>query len=391
VPSGVVTVLVELCRGWPTGDGITILLNPEHWAEQYLHCELKERSDIDVLKMPATLSGLWLIHHLAPLPRILRLLLRVLCLPLTVIQMLLMMLWMVVWLRRNGVDGILSHAGGWPGGMLNCWMIYAGFLAAVPHRVLVIHNTPFIPRSALERFLFRWKNWLMGKAASRIVTVSDACRDSLEQDVNFGKALDVIYNGIPIGVNVTNCDSCELTTAWEKQYPTIAFVGELHPRKGVHVLLDAFLHVKSPAELVLIGNGDDEYTAELKTVASASEWPVHFLGFRSDVLDMYPQMDILVLPSLNFESFGMVIVEAMRASVPVICSDFGGMKEVVADGVTGLVVPAGNVNALSVAIERLLSDDGLRRKLGQNGQTRLNTHFSSQGMVKNYVNLFHIS
>ncbi len=389
LPSGVVTVLAELCRGWPATDRVTILMNPEHWAGHYLRHELKEKSNIDMLRMPVVLSGLWLIQHVSSFPRMLRLLLRFVCLPLTAIQSLAMLLWMMIWLRRKRISGILSHAGGWPGGMLNCWIIYAGFFIAVPHRILVIHNTPAIPYSLPERFLFRCRNWLMGKMATRIVTVSRACRKSLELEASFGRELDVIHNGLPAGRDDLASANNETSTTWNKQHPSIAFVGELHPRKGVHVLMEAFLRVSLPAELVLIGNGDADYTDELKSAAEQSKWPVHFLGFRDDVLSIYPQIDMLVLPSLNFESFGMVIVEAMRAGIPVICSDFGGMKEVVADGETGLVVAAGDVDALIAAVERLLYDSSLRARMGEKGRMRLKEKFSAGVMVKNYVDLFH--
>jgi len=94
------------------------------------------------------------------------------------------------------------------------------------------------------------------------------------------------------------------------------------------------------------------------------------------------------MPSVRYESFGMVILEAMRAGKPVVCSDFSGMKEIVADGETGTVVPTGHVEMLAMAIERLLRDTSLRCCMGAAGRRRLAKKFSSCNMVRNYDCLF---
>ena len=99
------------------------------------------------------------------------------------------------------------------------------------------------------------------------------------------------------------------------------------------------------------------------------------------------KIDVLVVPSIAFESFGMVILEAMKCKTPVICSDFGGMKEVVEDGVSGLVVTAGDDLSLANAITRMLSDAELRLKMGEAGYRRLNEFFTSEKMAAQYDDL----
>ncbi|MDA8094300.1 MAG: glycosyltransferase family 4 protein [Betaproteobacteria bacterium] len=385
IPSGVVTVLAQLCQRWPGGDRITVLMNPSHWAGEYLHHEFADRADLTLRRVPALLMNDGLNTALMGLPRRSRLALRIMLIPFTALQSVVLLLWLAAWMKANNIRGILSHNGGWPGGMLNRWTLYAGALANVPNRVLVIHNTPLVPGSRLRKLMNTMSSCLVGRAATRIVTVSNACRESLETQNPFGKPLDVVYNGIasaaPVGV--------VRSSPWEKEYPTIGFVGELHPRKGVHVLMEAFRRVDMPCELVLIGNGDEAYTDELRESAAGSRHPVHFLGFRDDVPTLYRWIDVLVLPSLNFESFGMVIVEAMRAGIPVICSDFGGMKEVVADGETGLIVRAGDAQSLASALTGLLEDADLRVRMGQAGKARMETLFESSVMTGHYTRFFH--
>ena len=88
--------------------------------------------------------------------------------------------------------------------------------------------------------------------------------------------------------------------------------------------------------------------------------------------------------------FGMVIIEAMLNSNPVICSDFGGMKEVVVNNETGLVVKAGELEPLTAALNRLLNDDLLRIKMGQAGRLRMETMFNSQSMADKYLRLLYV-
>ena len=99
------------------------------------------------------------------------------------------------------------------------------------------------------------------------------------------------------------------------------------------------------------------------------------------------RIDILVVPAVAFESFGMVILEAMKHKKPVICTDYGGMKEVVEDGVSGVVVPAGDASALSNAMDTLLANADARRQMGEAGYRRLNTLFTSERMGEQYDSL----
>lgn len=380
IPSGVMTVVQELCRGWGRGDRITLLT-----SQGCRFGEMPDRgdADVDVARIPFPLPSDWGVRGLA-----LKLLLR----PLRWLQMGVVLCYLAVWLRRRRIEGVLSHNGGWPGGELNRLAIYAAWLTRIP-RFLVIHNTPWQAPSPLGS-LYRSYGRLVGRLATRVITVSNDCRHALKGVAGFGE-VDVIYNGISLDGKEENAghqpDGGEVRCPWQKRYPAIGFVGELHPRKGIHILIEALGKVDHLYELVLVGNGDEDYTGQVREMAAKLSCPVHFLGFREDVQELYPWMDIVVLPSIRYESFGMVIAEAMRAGIPVICSDFGGMKEVVVDGETGVVVPAGDVHALAVAIERLLCDEGLRRWMGKAGRERLMACFSSAVMIERYTRLFHVA
>ena len=174
---------------------------------------------------------------------------------------------------------------------------------------------------------------------------------------------------------------------WHPQSAALGFVGALYPLKGPHVLLDAFELVDIPCELALLGPAEVEYKKSLEQQAMRCGNKVTFLGFHQDVDSFMDRIELLVVPSIAYESFGMVILEAMKHRKPVICSDFGGMKEVVEHGVTGLVVPAGDKQALAKAIVALMSDAGVRRQMGEAGSRRLAEHFTSDKMAAQYEQL----
>ncbi len=97
---------------------------------------------------------------------------------------------------------------------------------------------------------------------------------------------------------------------------------------------------------------------------------VRFLGFSDDVPHELAQMHILVHASVDPEQFGLVVVEAMSAGVSVVAAAPGGPAEVIEDGVTGLLYPAGDVDALAQALRRFVADPALRSRLGGAAEIR---------------------
>ncbi|MBA3345708.1 MAG: glycosyltransferase family 4 protein, partial [Gemmatimonadales bacterium] len=149
---------------------------------------------------------------------------------------------------------------------------------------------------------------------------------------------------------------------------------QLFPRKGIRFLIEAFARLKPrfpDAKLVLAGDGFErpELVELAQNLGVAAD--VTFLGWvaNSALPPYYRAAAVSVIPSLE-EGFGIPAAEAMGCEVPVVASDAGGLPEVVEHGVTGLVVPRGDVTALANAIGTLLDDPALRRRMGQAGRQR---------------------
>ena len=155
----------------------------------------------------------------------------------------------------------------------------------------------------------------------------------------------------------------------------LLFVGRLTPIKGLETLLRALAALRSDGlaaarlTLLVVGgtkgdSGDGAHLRRLAQDLGVAPW-VDFRGPQpQDALpDYYAAADLCLMPS-RYESFGMVALEAMASGVPVIASRAGGLAVTVQDGVTGRLVPEGDVAALARAITGLLADDAGRRALG---------------------------
>jgi glycosyltransferase involved in cell wall biosynthesis len=158
-------------------------------------------------------------------------------------------------------------------------------------------------------------------------------------------------------------DRAELRKELDFDGDVLVFAGRLGPQKAVGTLLQALVHVPV-ATLVVAGDGPERAALERRAAELGLDGRVRFLGSvpREAVLRLFRAADASVLPSA-WENFPHTVVEALAVGCPVIATAVGGVPEVVVDGENGLLVPAGDVTALAAAIERLLSDDGLRARL----------------------------
>ena len=161
----------------------------------------------------------------------------------------------------------------------------------------------------------------------------------------------------------------------------ICFAGRLVAEKGAHILIRAWQQMHSPPraerQLTIIGTGPQE--AELRALARGDD-SIQFTGqlSRHEALNTLQQADLLVCPSLWLEPFGMSVIEAMAAGIAVISSDLGGPAEIIADGIDGHLIPAGDIAALSQILSACLNDrDGLKRK-GRAARLKYTQNYTAQ-------------
>jgi len=190
--------------------------------------------------------------------------------------------------------------------------------------------------------------------------VSEEAQRNIE--ATFGLPCDIVPNGVEI-------DMYAHAEPWPAPRPAIMFIGRHEPRKGLGVLLDAFAGVGEESVLWIAGHGPE--TAALHARAP-HDGRVEWLGVigEHEKAGRLRGATVACFPSIEGESFGVVLLEALAAGAAVVASDLTGYRDVARDGREVLLVPPGDAAALGVALGRALGDRSLRDALVEAGRAR---------------------
>jgi glycosyltransferase involved in cell wall biosynthesis len=199
----------------------------------------------------------------------------------------------------------------------------------------------------------------------------------------------VVHFGIDLARFARSAKTEARAAAWRARFghrPLVLFVGRLRHYKGVHVLLAALARLPAEVQALIAGSGPLEACLRAQAQAYGVADRAHFLGTLDDeeVAALYHAADVFVLPSTNrAETFGIVQLEAMACGKPVICTELGtGTSYVNQHGITGLVIPPNDPDALAAAVQHLLANPELRAAMGAAGQQRVVREFSSDAMCR---------
>jgi glycosyltransferase involved in cell wall biosynthesis len=252
-------------------------------------------------------------------------------------------------------------------------LILAGRLLRVPV-ALFRHRT--LPMKRLSAYL-------IPRLTQRFFAVSkDARQTYLERGIP-GDLVRVLYN--PVNMELCRYDPqqrseilCSL--GLDEEAIVLGYAGRIHYRKGVFPLFEAAtaaMAVEPRLHCVWVGDGPDAQTLRDRAAAHPTAARHHFLGWIHDVHPYYSAFSMLAFPSIATETFGRVSVEAQAAGVPVLGSDIGGIPETLEAGVSGLLLPPGDVTAWCEAILKLC-DPAMRKSMGAAAQDYIQQHFSTQ-------------
>jgi glycosyltransferase involved in cell wall biosynthesis len=220
---------------------------------------------------------------------------------------------------------------------------------------------------------------LAGGWCGRIINVSDANRNlALSKGIGKPAKHVTIHNGIedhPLRARVA-----------QRRVPRIMMLARFAPQKAQSLLVKAVAEIRQPFELVFVGDGPTK-PAVVQQVASAGLTErVIFLGQRLDVAELLSSADIFALFS-HWEGFPITILEAMRAGLPSVVSDVGGVREAVHES-CGRIVPVGDVLGFRRALETLLSDAELRVRMGAAARARYEDNYTVQSMLEKTVAVY---
>jgi glycosyltransferase involved in cell wall biosynthesis len=205
-----------------------------------------------------------------------------------------------------------------------------------------------------------------------VYAVSDEARDSLRDEYGIPGAMS-----IPNGVDPR--DYTGVTASLDLPRPLVGMVARLAPEKAPDDFLAMAAAVGQAATFVLVGDGP--LRAQLQGQAGSN---VVFAGFRDDMPAVYASLDILVQPSYR-EGMPMTILEAMASGVPVVATRVGAAADVIEDGRTGVLVDAGDVEALTSAVTGLLAEEASRAAMGRAARQAVDEQFTMDVMADRYA------
>lgn len=167
----------------------------------------------------------------------------------------------------------------------------------------------------------------------------------------------------------------------------VLYVGKLLKIKGITRIIDLVKNYKwQNIEFCIAGGGP--YKKEIMNLEKEN-YPVRYLGYienQRDLVAIYQGVDLLILPSFR-ENFGIVLIEAMACQLPVIAADCAGPREIVEDGVNGMLIPQDNEEALRDAILQLANSPELRNKFGENGRKKVEKKFDVKVAAKRWLEI----
>ncbi len=233
---------------------------------------------------------------------------------------------------------------------------------------------------------WKWKIYgipserLTSKFTNKIITVSEVNRQlAIKYGIASADKLVTVHNGVP--------DTPY--RAWPSAPGTVKviMVARFVDQKDPLTLIRAFAGLQSPARLIFVGDGPLEESIKEEARRLGVFDRTEFLGNRNDVDQILSRAHVLVLAT-KFEGFPLTILEGMRAGLPVIASDVGGVKEAVIDGETGFTVSPGSPAALRDRVEQLVKDSNLRASMGVAGRNLYEKHFTLERMISKTISVY---
>ena len=289
-------------------------------------------------------------------------------------------------LRREQID--LLHAHQYPGFFYG---IAARLLCRRPPLLFTEHGRHHPDHPRRKRMIL---NRMLLERRDVVVAVGAAVRQALVDNEGFpAKRVRIIYNGVPLRV-VPEPGLVRLEVRRELGLAStdlvLLFVARLDSVKDHATAIRAFRQVlqrRDDVRLVIVGDGPERPAIEALVRDHGLAGRVHLLGLRRDVPRLLAAGDGLLLTSVS-EGIPLSVIEAMGAGLPVVATSVGGLPEVVSDGVTGLLAPAGDDVRLADRILTLCADPARARHMGEQGRARALQHFSDEGMHAAYDSLY---
>ena len=226
-----------------------------------------------------------------------------------------------------------------------------------------------------------------------VTSISNYLRDKTMTDFQVTRPIETITNFVNCDVYTPFDDPGQKAEARKRLAAPgesiLMHLSNFRPVKRVTDVVRIFAQVarEIPAQLVLIGDGPDRSSAEWLAHEFGIHARIHFLGKQERVSDLLALADLLLMPS-EMESFGLVALEAMACKVPSIATRVGGVPELIEDGVTGLLFPVGDVDAMAAGALGLLTDPTRHHAMREAARKDAQRRFCANLVVPHYVRFY---
>lgn len=276
-------------------------------------------------------------------------------------------------LRPDLVHTHLVHA--------DAYGLWAARRAGVPSALSSRHNNDRFRRRTACRWLTRWSM----SHADAVVAISGAVADFTirVEGVASSRVVTVHYGLEADAPGPADMAAARLRLGAPTGEPLVGVIGRSVEQKGIDVLLSAFPRIIAAvpdARLAVVGDGPLRGALEATAQALGIAGRVRFTGWVDRASTLMPACDVVVIPS-RFEGFGLVALEAMAASRPIVATRVDALCEIVADGETGLLVPGEDPERLAEVVAGLLRAPDRAQAMGRAGHRRLVERFSVDRMV----------
>jgi len=306
--------------------------------------------------------------------------------------------------------------------VVHCHTWYAQFAGIVAK---LCYGIPLVITTHSLEPLRPWKREQLGRGydasswvektaiemADAVIAVSKETKEDVLKYFNVDEnKIKVIYNGINLQEYVVTKETSTLDEyGIDKSKPYVLFVGRITRQKGIIHLVNAIKYIDPDTQIVLCAGAPDtpdiakemeDSVAEVKKTRKNVIWIDKMLE-KKEVIQLYSHADVFCCPSI-YEPFGIINIEAMACETAVVASAVGGIKEVVVDGETGLLIPLVQQNEapfepvnpdkfsrdLANGINMLIKDKGTRETMAKNGRKRVEDYFDWTAIAKQVEELY---
>jgi glycosyltransferase involved in cell wall biosynthesis len=273
-----------------------------------------------------------------------------------------------------------------------------GALAARVSRVkkiiFTVHGFAFNEqRPPWQKALIIFLSWLTIIFSTDVIFISNTERDRAKKWPFISKKAHLVYNGIEAPQFVSRDEARTILAKTLGKSPAIfenkkvlGTIAELTGNKGLHHAIEAIEHIPDSI-YIIIGRGELEQTLKTTIKERYLENKVFLTGFMKDASSLLQGFDVFLLPSIK-EGMPYVLFEAGFATLPVIATDVGGIREIITDQNSGLIIPSSDSKAIEGAIQKIFAQPQKTAMYGQNLHRHISSHFTISQSVDNTVAIY---